>query len=215
MKYYLYISDTKVDMIFAQISNAMLEGLAGELKINLGVLSASFKQESPQETRFSKLEVVRKYLEKHAEVGTTDKPGEYFAGVSPMRWGPYGWEEGLVYFGGSTDKTIFGLGGSSRHMIGESGGSNPHSQSATAALVSVLTKHVQQKESKSGPPASENFNDQCTEAMAFMAVELATSQMNGPVQRLEFLAKRLLWQEGVDEKRNILLGTPLYVSMTD
>lgn len=60
MKHYIYISDTKVDMIFAQIPKAMLEGLAGELKINLGVLSASFKQEASQETRFSKLEVLEK-----------------------------------------------------------------------------------------------------------------------------------------------------------
>jgi hypothetical protein len=87
MKYYIYISDTKVDMLFAQIPRKTLEGLAGELNINFGIFSTTLKQDAAEENRFSKLEVVRKYIEKHSVVGTIDSPSEYFAGEETMKWG--------------------------------------------------------------------------------------------------------------------------------
>lgn len=49
------------------------------------------------------------------------------------------------------------------------------------------------------------------------AVALATPQMRGPFQNVEFLAKRLAFGsiEDVDIDKRILLATPLYVAMAD
>jgi hypothetical protein len=47
------------------------------------------------------------------------------------------------------------------------------------------------------------------------AVYLATTQMEGPQQRLEFLAKRLLHGTYPRIEKQILLATPLYVAMAE
>ena len=44
VKYYLYISDTKVDMLFAQIPRNILKKISADLNINLGVISVSLKE---------------------------------------------------------------------------------------------------------------------------------------------------------------------------
>ena len=61
-------------------------------------------------------------------IGTIDEPKEYFAGAMSMRWGscifpfvPQLTPSPLVYFGGTTETTVVGLGGSAKHVIGEVG----------------------------------------------------------------------------------------------
>lgn len=67
LKHYVYVSDTKIDMYYAQIPLPMLAGIAAELTIDLKVLGSgmgtSFKKEQVEKTRFDKLLVVVKYLE--------------------------------------------------------------------------------------------------------------------------------------------------------
>ena len=41
LKYYLYISDTKVDMLFPQIPGNILKKIGGELHINLGIFNVN------------------------------------------------------------------------------------------------------------------------------------------------------------------------------
>lgn len=43
---------------------------------------------------------------------------------------------------------------------------------------------------------------------------MATEQLKGPTQRLEFVAKRLLFGQD-KEGQTVLLGTPLYVAMCE
>src|SRR5262249_36307589 len=66
LKYYLYVSDTKVEMLEPQIS---------------GNRSAT--------DRFSRLRSVVNFLNDTGRVGTLADPREYFSGRLPMRWGPY------------------------------------------------------------------------------------------------------------------------------
>jgi hypothetical protein len=58
------------------------------------------------------------------------------------------------------------------------------------------------------------------ENLALTAVEIASSGMEGPLQPVEFVAKRLLWGDakggyGFPGRRKVLLGTPLYVALDD
>jgi hypothetical protein len=88
VKYYLYVSDTKLDMLYAQIPRPVLERLAVELKVDLKVLGVVLRTNPLEdETRYAKLEVVTKYLEREGYVGTIDEPAEYFKGPVTMTWG--------------------------------------------------------------------------------------------------------------------------------
>ena len=66
-----------------------------------------------------------------------------------MKWGLYGDagrptdEPPLVYFGGQTETTIFGLGGSTRHVIGFEGATSTSSRSATPYLVAHLLEGLE------------------------------------------------------------------------
>jgi len=125
MKYYIYISDAKIDMLYPQIPHDQKTSFAKELKIDLKLISASIKEEKEfKETKYSKAELVTKYIQNNCQVGTVDKPKEYIYNVLEMKWGLYGkgfekdFGEGfspIVFFGGETDSTIFFMAG--RHII--------------------------------------------------------------------------------------------------
>ncbi len=119
MKYYIYISDTKVDMLYPQIPKSILKKIASTLSIDLKLLGAEIsvagKGNSSDDTRYSKVQIVSEYIEKHLDVGSIDAPSTYLKGKLSMGWGP---TLGIAYFGGNTARTILGLGGSGHHIIG-------------------------------------------------------------------------------------------------
>ena len=95
-------------MLYSQIPKKMLDKIAVELGINLGIFKGTAKGKGNQEeTCYEKLMVVVNYIENNMDVGTIDQPKTYFKGSLPMRWGPLwrmGHEEGknLIYFGAET-----------------------------------------------------------------------------------------------------------------
>jgi hypothetical protein len=70
-----------------------------------------------EENRVSKLTAVVNYIEKNEKVGTVDKPKTFFRGKMALRWGPAVYHEGVVFFGGFTDKTAIALCGSLKHLL--------------------------------------------------------------------------------------------------
>jgi len=218
-------------MLLSQIPHGQKKKIATEFKFDLKVLGASRKAETEDEdNRFTRLEAVTAFVREYGNVGSVDEPDEYIEGELLMRWGPYinlYHSEGapLVYFGGSTDQTIVGLGGSSKHVIGNEGQSQAHSHSITPYLISYLQEQLGLS---SGPKLDYRsqqvveivnfgvpFTDQEREAQPLHAVYLATDQMQGPEQRLEFLAKKLLYGSYPRSEKQILLGTPIYVAMVE
>jgi hypothetical protein len=197
-KYYVYLSDAKIKMLYAQISRG------GD----------------SQDDSTRNLESVLRELRKAGRIGTVEEPKDYFGGTMPMRWGPYGMSfpreaSPLVYFGGVTEQTIVGLGGSAKHVIGNSGSASPHSHSVTPYLIGHLTKELGESGGAADLTSSAGPKD-----MTLMAVHLATTQMPGPSEELEFVAKRLAYGPSPYPDRDenhgmqVLLGTPLYVAMT-
>ena len=55
IKDYIYISDTKVDMLFAQIPKNILKKITAELNISVGMVSISLKERQSEQTRFDKV----------------------------------------------------------------------------------------------------------------------------------------------------------------
>jgi hypothetical protein len=246
MKYYIYISDTKVDMLFPQVPHDIKKKVALEFKMDLKILSASRKTESETEdNRIARLETVVDFIRQYGNVGSVDNPDEYIADCLTMRWGDYGWSDWrpghlledspVVYFGGVTEKTIVGLGGSMKHLLGSNVESHASSYSATPFLMAYLARHLQfrvpghytlhsYEENLPWPEIASVVGRELPEFTLFLAVELATTEMEGPQQRVEFLAKRLAsgpvtkWCAGVGENsslQNVLLATPIYVALGD
>ena len=195
-KYYVYISDSKVDMLYAQ---ARPSTVAGRDSIR-------------------KLDAVLADLARGGHIGTIDEPKEYFRGAMPMHWGPCAFPfvpqltpSPLVYFGGATETTVVGLGGSAKHVIGEVGSAMPGAHSCLPYFILQLRKEL-------GEALPIPLEDQ---DQSLMAVYWATMKGKGPSQELEFVAKRLAYglcpakffSTKKPEKEKVLVGTPLYVAM--
>src|SRR3954454_11749274 len=86
IKYYLYVSDAKVDMLCAQIPRTVLNRIAAEFKLDAKVLGISLKEKPSDENRYTKLRVVDRYLRDNEDIGTPEWPGVYFQGTLLMRW---------------------------------------------------------------------------------------------------------------------------------
>jgi len=216
LKHYVYISDAKVDMALAQLPAATRRALATRLELPAGLLVAGSPGARDLGERVARLHAAVEAVRVGARVGTVDEPADYFAGTMPMCWGPYAeyaTSLGLVYFGGTTERTTLGLGGSMKHVVGEVGWVDTHSHSVTHVLLGVLQKELRRELPAAG---AERPRHRADPTQALMAVSVATHNLNGPEQRLEFLAKRLL--SGADpygEHGQTLLGTPLYVALAE
>ncbi|HWL85380.1 MAG TPA: hypothetical protein VNO21_06240 [Polyangiaceae bacterium] len=63
MRYYTYISDTKIDQLLPQISPSTKKKLAAELKIDLKILAGSIRTEQDLvDNRISRCDVVTRYI---------------------------------------------------------------------------------------------------------------------------------------------------------
>ena len=215
-KYYEYVSDSKVDMLFAMVPTSLREKLAAELKIDLKLVSATFSERSRDESRYTKLAVVLRYFDREVTVGTVDEPAPYFAGTLVMRWGPIGHGR-AVYFGGVTERTVLGMGGSRKHVLHSAGESTVPEPVGSAApeLIDLLreTDPSLGGVSRTREPVTEEGLSQ----LDSQAIYDATTGMNGIGQRLEFLARRIAVASGdlIGIPQQIVLGTPIYVAQAD
>ncbi|MFC6023592.1 DUF7019 family protein [Plantactinospora solaniradicis] len=206
-RYYEYISDGKVDMLLAQVDPGFSSKRAGEVSFDLKVVGGKRSVERSGPDRYARLERVMRYLDDHGDVGTVDEPGQYFRGILPMAWGPMRTEEGsdLLYFGGRSERTIVGLGGSLHHHIG----AQPTDCRGTMrSSMPVLLRGLVEGEDQVPHDDPE----------ALGLVHRANARLGGVTQKLEFVAKRLLHGpspypelDGGNE-RWVLLGSPLYVA---
>jgi hypothetical protein len=224
VKYYIYISDAKVDMLFPQVPHDIKKKVATEWKMDLKLLSASRRVETEgEDNRIARLETVVDFIREYGNVGSVDEPDEYVEDALIMRWGDYGFQvkdNPVVYFGGETTKTVVGLGGSMKHLIGNSGSCSVDSHSFTPLLLNFLSRELGLQEGNGGLEAvPSRFKETFTPTKA---VELATLQMMGVQQNVEFMAKRLAYgsAEMFNENpalraRHVLLASPLYVAMVD
>jgi hypothetical protein len=224
--FYVYVSDAKLAMLSSQIPEGIIAKLAGELNISQTVVRDVSVEPMKPGTRYGLAKIVGRYLADQGQVGTVDSPNTYFEGTLSMKWGPYRtmkWDEPspLVYFGGESEKTILGLGGSAHHVIGAVGSSSAHSHSVTPYLVSRLYEGIELPLPKEEEKVLRQYegHDKGQDRIA-MAVDLATRQMIGTEQKLRFLARRLAFypkqtHSGWSTDMNILLGTPLYVCLND
>jgi hypothetical protein len=218
--YYLYISDAKVDMLIQQIDPTIMSKRTSELAVNLRIFAAKRGKEVPNgAARTARVERVVRHLLDHGDMGSVDAPGQYFYGILPVQWGPLLGSDGLslVYFGGRTEKTILGLGGSRAHLIGAAATPSDRdplvARSHLPSLLSGISKasHLDVLADSRG---NADLDD--ADRSALEAVRRASSELRGPAQNVEFVAKTLLrGSTSQPARQTILLGSPLYVALVD
>lgn len=217
MKSYRYISDTKLDMLAAQIPRGLRDKLAAELSINVQVFSLTLKEKPTDETRYSKLDAVVRYIEKHELVGTLDQPHAFFKGSLPLYWGPIGdQEQNIIYFGANLPHRSFGLIGSRHHTIGSAG--QPADLSPTVYPMILRSVDVEGLPPEKGSRSLEEEYQAFGSIMDYINENLARGRLP---ENLEFLAQRLLqWPNESaggesDHQTPFLLGSPIYVAGAD
>ena len=208
VKNYVYISDTKIDMFYDQIASSDVEKTGAEYGLDIKILKWVGKRETEKViTRMTKLERVVDFIQSSRKIGTVDAPLTYFAGALNMRWGSLFGD--MALFVGETSQTGVALGGSVRHIIGESAGGLPGT-SGLPAIFSVFKKHTDAEilhyDRYSGVETSTPERD------LRYAWEVAAN-FQAPTQRLEFVARNYLFGPVAD--KNILIGTPFYVALAD
>lgn len=225
-KYYLYISASKLRMLYEQASkNTNRKKKTFEWGINLkiaSVKSTSARSECPD--RDEMLKQVLDGLEAGNQLGSLAEPKSFVRDTFPIRWGFYNDcnnrpedEPALVYFGGFRKNLLLGMGGSSCHVVGHEGATSTWSRSSTPTLARWLLSGLQK-----GKRPQTWDDPKSDEDEVFRAMAVAQYYLRPPTQTLEFVAKTIASGEvqgmepfiGVDKAR-VLLATPLYVAQTD
>ena len=213
MKYYVYISDSKVDMLLQQIPHSEKKKLASEFKVDLKVLGATWKRESePEQGRISRLDW-KPYTDKTSKAN-------------------------IVYFSGIAERSIIGLAGSTHHLMGGLPGpqevkvrQSEWASSSPSILRWLEDLHLGLDDVGGRTKLQPKLRD--NDWIYKMFVTAVDLDMKGPKQNLEFLAKRL-FQGDFDGANpdllhlpsvlhhyhqgklwHMILGTPLYVAMVD
>ncbi|MGX1130866.1 hypothetical protein RKD49_003056 [Streptomyces glaucescens] len=211
VRYYLYISDAKVDMLLSQVDPAYDRKRVTEFSVGVTMAGAKRSVESAAPDRVNRLERVVRHLEDHADLGTVDEPGQYVHGVLPMQWAALG--DDTLYFGGRTERTVVGLGGSAGHALGTVPGEAPPQDRLSASLPLVLLTRL------AALAAQDGTADADPDALA--SVLHANGALRGPAMTVEFVAKRMLhgpcpYPEFFPGRAmSVLLGSPLYVALVD
>ena len=229
MKYYIYISQTKIDMLYGQIQTAHSETREASLGFDIKLLKGDLKDSRGiPDNQFTKLDKVLSSLNKLDLVGDIDSDKEYISATLDMKWGSYGGESEapITFWGYSTFEypftgLVLALAGSKYHLLGEQRDGYAHSHSLTNAmtewfLLNLGERHQEQiylmnRHQRINTSDLDNYD-------VANGAWLAATQIEGQVCKYEFVAKvlhRSEWESGfrTSKTNKIMLATPLYVAM--
>ncbi len=219
LKYYLYVSDTKVDMLFSQIPLNLAERISTEFKRDLKRVSLSLKPETNAETRYSKLKVVIEYLRRNELLGTVSSPGSYFSGQLPMAFTVLG---PTAVFCGRKDHTLIGLTGSAHHLTGQSGKPTDVALDSISHMVIGSVAKTLSETLDESIPDSKITGKETSSSLAFISQRIEHGAKN-----LEFVARTMDLEDVTNKKwgeayreyttgiKSVLLASPLYVALPE
>lgn len=216
MKYFIYISDSKVDMLLSQIPHKEKRKIATRLGINLKLITVERTYETEtKENRITRLEAVVSFIREYGNLGSVNEPDEYVQDTMLMSWAQHPVFSDAVCFYGEVGQTIVGLGGSLKHVMGFT------DQTPTLRAMSWDSNFQSKlwRELNLNKAEEKAFYGDQEGRNAFDAVYITIDidkEDYLPKQKLEFLAKRLVYRRKcLDSKHNILMASPLFVAMAD
>ena len=202
LKFYIYVSKTKVDMLYPQIPAKFLSEADAELKVNLGIVSAGLKSRSPDRPSelTGRIASLVSYIRENETVGTVDDPRTWIQGTADLRWGIVEeYASDIALFGGSINSKVLAMLGARESIIGAAQTSQAQHGLCYYALkffngvaegnTSLLAQT---------PPFTASWKE---------AVTTGLKALPETTHRLDFMAKVLLTEE------DVLVATPLYVAL--
>ncbi|MEV8017211.1 SAVMC3_10250 family protein [Streptomyces sp. NPDC086554] len=207
MRYYLYVSGAKLDMLYGQIPQKLLKRLAVEAKVDLKVLSVAVQAPRAEATTYDQLDIVEKYLEREFDVSWMTEPRPWFRGDLGLRIAGYGTPAGPTFMTGREGDTVIALIGSAHHLIGQRTALDTiqASHSSLPSLFQLLRDAPDQRQTA----IRWSPQDQVLEFSKSLTV---------PPVYSDFLARLLLHGTVTEEdgrELKVVIGTPLYVAMSD
>ena len=224
LRYYLYVSDTKLDMLFDQMDQKLRKRISAEVKVDLKIASLTLREAAdPGPTRMAKLRIIERFIDEHHHVGDFSKPGtEYFRGQMGMRWGRVEHTPAVCFVARESLGTRgLILAGSMRHVLSEApfvGDNSGYSGSqmwniveifeklSTGAMVRDLPSKHQARKRDSNVYEAWHYLQGTSLAGRLRAHNPFTASK----EHLDFLAVPLA--EFNSRLPRILVGTPLYVA---
>ena len=219
MDYYLYISDSKVDMLFSQIPQKTKSKITSEFGVNTGLVKAAVKSErdiAPSASSIARLQAVTKHIRQSEKIGTINDPASWIEDTQYARIIFLRSNKNIVFFVGKTSsENRFALGGSAAHIFS---GPGPKPEGVTIGwsflpyLLQGLETIVRGREI-SGFSMKSLAKGYESEWMDI--IKTAEGSALEPEIKINFMVKRLLIGEYENDSGVGILATPLYVSMAD
>jgi hypothetical protein len=207
MRYYLYVSQAKLDMLFDQIPRKVLPRLLTEARVDLKVVGVSLQRAATELTRYDRLEIVEEYLAGEYDIGWMTESSFWFRGDLGLRISVTRNGNGPVFMTGQDGDLVVALVGSAHHVIGQEHTSPDLRMGGSwlPALQALLRQ-------ESVNPHALDERDTLRETMEF------SKQVTGPATWCEFLARQLM--RGTVTRRDgreqeVVIATPLYVAMSE
>lgn len=216
MRYYIYISNAKVDMLLPQVPGALQKKVSAKLGFDIKLLSGSIEtQRETLDNRIARLAVVEEYLLSNEEIAAPDSSASWIRGTVDAKFVDIG--DGAILFVTENDDRIVALGGSAHHLVGAS---PPKRIGIPFSMVPAFTQQLikqaeQPEEPQSAPKKTSDGRVSAGASREFVPwvgpLTWVLEHSKATAQRIEFLAKRLAGAT-THKGQTITLASPLFVS---
>jgi hypothetical protein len=202
LRFFWYVSDTKLDMLLSQVGEPAWRRVTAELDLDVTLVGLKLgfppaDRSVAERSRAAKVLVVEECIRRRQGIGDLSASRGYVAGDTEMAWRPCTDGE-TVLFSGAADDVLIMLGGSAANLLGHppgAGYTGSHPYAIRAALADS---------GADGGTAGDIAADVAAAAAAIAGT---------PVQPVRFLA--LIIGRGAlpagAARPDYLLATPLYV----
>jgi hypothetical protein len=232
LKYYIYVSDAKVEMLANQLLAE--EPSRSETSTQVGIKSLlSLEHKTVHEggsNMYKKLDAVLEWVRSYGDIGSIDAPGSYIGDMAPMHWGIYHiganhpmqdlGDKAPVVFWTETASTYFLMFGSPIHLVGRNKAPAGVGLWSASDVVQYLLADVL---NQSDALNEEGFHDSVCRRIwgntyqdRLMVVWQQIKAVSSPPATLDFVAKRLTaFNLSKQNEKSILIASPIYVALSE
>lgn len=230
MRYYNYLSESKLEMLLEQVPYNEKVKATAEMKVNVGIFSAKFNAETMlNNSKIKRFEFLEKYIEKNESVGNCYNPKSWIKeeNITMRIIQPFGFmnQNSTLFIKHLNANTILVLGGSTSNMVGNKNSETVYSSySYTERVLDSLECFIRNNNDLTYKDEHKDFiqielngavetpGNWKLEPLFNICSELLDNA-SIPEQKLSFLAKKLIID--VNHNKTIIIASPLFVYKND